>query len=65
MGDAEIDESCFLSTIDDVDWRAEDLLRRLDKVLPIFCASQCVGADNTQFGGRGAVDQLLESFQAG
>ena len=65
MGDAEIDESCFLSTIDDIDRCTENLLRGLDKVLPIFCAPQCVGADNTQFGGRGAVDQLLESLEAG
>ena len=62
VGDAEIDEACLLSTVDDIDRRTEDLLRGCDKVLPIFCASQRVGADNTKFGGRGAVDQLLESL---
>ena len=65
MGDAEINEAGLLSAIDDIDRCAEDLLRGFDKVLPIFSAAQRVGANNTKFGGCGAVDQLLESLEAG
>ena len=64
MGDTEVNQTSFLTAIDDINGCSQNLLRRLNELLTIFCAAQRVGANYADFGGGSAIYQLLEALQA-
>ena len=64
MGDAEVNQTSFLTAINDINGCSQNLLRRLNELLTIFCAAQRVGANYADFGGGSAIYQLLEALEA-
>ena len=64
MRDAQIDESRFFSTVDDIDRNAENSLCRFCEYLSVVSLSQCIGTDCADFVGPYRCQKLLKAFKA-